>query len=167
MEAVIILDVLRRAGCEVVSAGMRPGPVTASRGVRLLPDSEWNKLVLAAFDALMLPGGTGARSLASDSRVLEAVRSFARAGKWVGAICAAPLVLKAAGVLDGIRFTCHPSVATEMGPGRLEERVVADGRILTSQGPGTAFEFALAMVERLKGAAAAKDVAAPMLLPQR
>jgi protein deglycase len=164
MEAVIVIDVLRRAGWDVVSAGVGGPVVTASRGVKLVPDAAWNDVDPAGFDALMIPGGRGARALAAEARVLDAVRAFRRAGKWVGAICAGPLVLQAAGVLEGVPATCHPSVAGELAGERSRERVVAHDRILTSQGPGTAFEFALALIRAIDGEAAADAVAGPMVL---
>ena len=164
MEAVIIVDVLRRAGWQVTSVGMKPGLITASRGVKLQPDRSWGDITVADFDVLAIPGGKGARTLAADPRVLEAVREFRKAGKWIGAICAAPLVLQAAGVLDGVKATCHPSVASELHVPREEERVVVDGRIITSRGPGTAFEFALTLIRLLDGPEAADKVAGPMIL---
>ena len=91
MEAVVVVDVLRRGGLEVVAVGLKEGPVTASRGVRLLPDSPWPERAWEQFDALVLPGGgPGTQALLADARVLEAVREFARAGRLRAAICAAP-----------------------------------------------------------------------------
>ena len=165
MEAVIIIDALRRAGWDVVAAGMKPGAILASRGVKIQPDLPWEQIDPSTFDAVMIPGGKGARSLAADTRILEAVRDFRTAGKWIGAICAAPLVLQAAGILNGVRATCHPSVAAELTSARHEnQRVVVDGRIITSQGPGTAFEFALTLIRLAEGPAAADTVAGPMIL---
>jgi 4-methyl-5(b-hydroxyethyl)-thiazole monophosphate biosynthesis len=165
MEAVIIVDVLRRAGWGVTVAGMDPGPVTASRGVKILPDLHWDEAVPASFDALVIPGGKGVRSLAKDRRILDAAREFDKAGKWIGAICAGPLVLRAAGLLEGRRVTCHPSVAAELGiQWQRNDRVVVDGRLVTSQGPGTALEFAVTLIRLIEGPESATKVAAPLIL---
>ena len=168
IEAVIIVDVLRRAQWDVVAAGLKPGPVTASRGVQLLPDATWSDALPDSFDVLLLPGGSeGTANLSSDDRVLASIRRFVVEGKLVGAICAAPLALQAAGVLDGRRATCHPGVRAELtAPDASDERVVIDGRIITSQGPGTAFEFALAVIEAMDGSVAANKIAAGLVLPR-
>lgn len=168
MEAVIAMDILRRAGIDVVSAALGTRrEVTASRGVRLLADALWQDQTPLAYDALLLPGGAvGARTLMSDARVLAALRAHVAAGRLVAAVCAAPLVLQAAGVLDGVAATCHPAVAAELTRAvHRAERVVRTAGIITSQGPGTSMEFALAVVERLAGRPAAEQVAAGLVLP--
>ena len=167
MEAVIIIDVLRRSGWEVVAAGVTPSPILASRGVRLLADAEWSQLDPAAFDILIIPGGAGGTDvLAQTPSVLAAVRDFRAAGKPLAAICAGPLVLQAAGVLHGVRATCHPGVASRLtATPRLPERVVVDGNTITSQGPGTTMEFALAIIEHVDGARTAKAVAPGLMMP--
>ena len=165
MEAVITVDVLRRAGWHVTLAGMKPGLVTASRGVRIQPDAAWDEVDPATFDAIMIPGGKAAHDLARDERLLASVRAHHRAGKWIGAICAAPLVLQAAGILDGVRATCHPSVTDQLTRAKhAPERVIVSGRIITSQGPATTFDFALALVRAIDGDAAARTIAAGMVL---
>ena len=165
MEAVIAIDVLRRAGWEVVAAGMKEELVTASRGVRIQPDATWDRIDPASFDVIVLPGGAkGAETLARDARLLAAIREFHTAEKWLAAICAAPIVLQAAGVLKDRNFTCHPSAVAEVTTGhRCDERVVVDGHIVTSQGPGTAFDFALTLIRLIDGEAAAARIASQML----
>lgn len=166
MEAVIIVDVLRRAEWTVMTAGVDEGVITASRGVRLLPDMPLGEVTADSFDVLMIPGGAGGvERLAADRRVLDLVRSFSRAAKWIGAVCAGPLVLQAAGILAGRKVTCHPAAAARLtATPRLEDRVVSDDRLLTSQGPGTSFEFALAMVSLVDGKAKANALAKSMVL---
>jgi 4-methyl-5(b-hydroxyethyl)-thiazole monophosphate biosynthesis len=166
IEAVVMLDVFRRAGFRVTAAGLAAGPVIASRGVRLLPDTDWDSCNPLDHDMLVLPGGAeGAKTLAADRRVIDAIRQFVKAGKILGAICAAPLVLQAAGVLDGRRATCHPSMRSQLTAAILvNDRVVVDGRIVTSQGPGTAFEFALTLVRLAASSAQADAVAAGLIL---
>ena len=166
MEAVILIDVFRRAQFEVTSAGLKPGVITASRGVRLVPDLSWAELGEREFDVLVIPGGMeGTRQLMGDERVLARIRRMVEETKWVGAICAGPLVLQAAGVLKGRRMTCHPGVVDQVTvTARLPDRVVTDGRLITSQGPGTTFEFALEMIRQVAGAVLAQRVAEGLLV---
>ena len=164
MEAVIVIDTLRRAGFEVVAAGLKAGPLTASRGVRLIPDTTLDEVRAADFDALVLPGGKGVALLRQDARVLNAVRTLHAAGRWVCAVCAAPLVLQEAGILAGRRVTCFPGVAEELtATRRLADRVVVDGNLITSQGAGTTLEFALEIVRQMGGAALAERVGEAMV----
>jgi protein DJ-1 len=168
MEAVIVVDVLRRAEVEVVLAGLDgEAPVRCSRGVRIAPDVALSGLS-GDVDALVLPGGKGgADRLAASPVVGELLRAQAASGRLVAAICAAPIALAAHGVFAGRRMTCHPSVNDVVAAhGRLaEEPVVEDGQLVTSRGPGTAFLFALALVARLRGPDVAAKVRAPMMLP--
>lgn len=166
MEAVIVIDVLRRAGWEVCAAGLRPGPVTASRGVRLMADCLWDEIDPMLFDLIVLPGGNqGTEQLRRDVRVLGALRAFHEAGKIVAAVCAAPLVLQEAGLLAGRKATCHPGAAPRLTvTKRLDERVVIDGRVVTSQGPGTSMAFALALVSIVDGEAHAEEIGRGLVL---
>jgi len=166
LETVTIVDVLRRAGAEVVLAGLAEGPVTCSRGVVLVPDAPLEGQRAADFDAVVLPGGAGgAQRLRDDPRVQAILRAAWSAERVVAAICAAPIALQPAGVLEGRAVTSHPSVREELhGALYRDDRVVRDGRLLTSRGPGTALEFALALVAELCGTQKAAQVAAPMVL---
>ncbi|MBL7077817.1 MAG: DJ-1/PfpI family protein [Kiritimatiellae bacterium] len=169
MEAVIVADTLRRARWEVVLAGLKPGVVTASRGVKLQPDTTWADIDPATFDILVLPGGAGgATHLASDSRVTEALHAFRAADKWIAAICAAPaVVLHAAGITLARRATCYPGMEAGLqGTDWQNERVVVDDQIVTSRGPGTSFEFALTLIRLIDGDEAANEVASGMLVSQ-
>ena len=168
MEAVIIIDVLRRADWEVVSVGLTDAIVTASRGVRLAPDKGWTAIDPGDFDWIVLPGGMpGTEALMADERVLDALRRHVEAGRPCAAICAAPLVLQAAGLLSGRTYTSHPSVASRLTEGqRTDDRVVRDNGLITSQGPGTAFEFALAIVAADAGPEKTSQLAAAMVLPR-
>ena len=154
IEAVTIVDVLRRAGLDVTVAGLRPGAVTGSHGIAVTPDADLGDLDTTSFTMVVLPGGQpGTRHLAEDARVVALVRRLHEEGRPVAAICAAPLVLHKAGVLGGVHVTSHPSVRG-MLPGvdvRSEPRVVRSGHVTTSQGAGTAMDFALALVADLCG----------------
>jgi 4-methyl-5(b-hydroxyethyl)-thiazole monophosphate biosynthesis len=166
MEAVIVVDVLRRAECTVITAGLKTTAVTASRNVVLMADCLFAEVSIDEMDALVLPGGNlGTAALRADPRVASAARRMFGRGKIVAAICAAPLVLQDAGLLEGRRFTSHPGVKNQFIQGiRVEDRVVEEANLITSQGPGTAFEFALAVAARLKGKTMATAVAVAMVM---
>jgi protein deglycase len=167
IEAVTLIDVLRRAGIEVRVAGLAPGPVTGSHGITLHTDGTLDDVDAAGLSMLVLPGGQpGTDNLAGDARVLGLVRELADSGRRVAAICAAPLVLAEAGVLEGRAATSHPSVRGRLRGARVDERtrVVRAGKILTSQGPGTALEFALEIVAELRGPEKARELGEAMLV---
>lgn len=167
IEAVTIIDVLRRAGLEVTVAGLKPGHVRGSHGIVLTPDVELGALDLGRFTMVVLPGGMpGTRNLMADERVLGLVRRLHREGKRTAAICAAPLVLHAAGVLRGVAVTSHPSVRKELAGALVQDgpRVVHAGAVITSQGAGTAMEFALDLVRVLCGAPKADELGQAMIV---
>jgi len=162
LEAVTIVDLLRRAGIEVVTAGLQPGTVRGSRGTVLVPDATLDAALDRDYDMVVLPGGQpGARNLELDPRIASLLRRMAQQNKYTAAICAAPKVLAAAGLLDGRRATTYPGT---LDPARyprvrLEQlAVVADGKVVTSRGPGTAMDFALELIELLAGADARAKV---------
>lgn len=159
LEAVAPIDLLRRAGAEVVIASLgNEGTVIGRNGIRVVADTTLAAVEKQTFDCLLLPGGPGVKHLRADRRVVDLVRRQSSEGRWIAAICAAPTVLKDAGLIPGVRFTAHPSVASEL-PGLLsDQRVVRDGRIITSRGAGTAIEFGLEVISALCGPAAAQTV---------
>jgi 4-methyl-5(b-hydroxyethyl)-thiazole monophosphate biosynthesis len=166
IEAVTIVDVLRRAGLDVTVAGLKSGAVRGAHGIGWMPDAELGALDPDAFTMIVLPGGMpGTRNLMADERVLALVRRLHREGRRTAAICAAPLVLHAAGVLRGVAVTSHPSVQAELADALVqrEPRVLRSGAIITSQGAGTALEFALALVDDLCGAAQAAELGRSMV----
>lgn len=162
IEAMASIDVLRRAGIEVDTFGLVGNVVTGSHGVRVWADKRLAELRVEHYDALILPGGPGYQELLKSSRVLELVRQFDAQHKLLAAICAAPLVLAKAGVLKGRRVTIYPGMEKELEYPR-PERVVLDGHILTAQGPAVALQFALKVVEQLKGKEVAREVASRLL----
>jgi 4-methyl-5(b-hydroxyethyl)-thiazole monophosphate biosynthesis len=167
MEAVIIIDTLRRAEWDVTVAGLTAGTIEASRGVRIVPDTPWDQIKPDDFDVLLLPGGFGGtQALCEHAGVQKALRDFVSNDKWVGSICAAALALHEAGILAGKRFTCYPGVEEKL-PADVQpvnEAVVVDGRLITSQGPGTAFEFALKVIEECGSPNLSAEVRAGLLL---
>ncbi len=160
LEAVTIIDVLRRAGIDVVVASLAGSPVTGSHGIRLAADTPLAALAEQDFDMIALPGGMpGADHLRKDARIAAIVRRLHGAGRPVAAICAAPMVLAAAGVLDGRRATSFPGFLDDAGGTTVTgEAVVVDRGVITSRGPGTALDFALALVEELGGGDARREV---------
>lgn len=168
IEAVITIDVLRRAGINVTVAGVDGAdPIRCSRGVMITPDVALEE-VSGEFDIVVLPGGTeGAQRLAEAPAVGKLLRNQEGAGRWVGAICAAPVALKQHGVFQGRRMTSHPSVRAllEDWAEYSEHPVIEDGNLITSRGPGTAFAFALRIVGALTDAERMVHVRAPMMFP--
>ncbi|MDQ2695801.1 MAG: DJ-1/PfpI family protein [Pseudomonadota bacterium] len=152
LEAVTVIDLLRRGGVEVVVAGVDAGPVTASRRVTVVPDVGLNDVLAADFDMVVLPGGIGAQRLEADERIARLLQRQQAAGRYAAAICAAPRVLAAAGLLEGRTATAYPGTLDGVAGVRVSSQaVVQDGRIITSRGPGTAMDFALTLVEVLCG----------------
>lgn len=155
LEAVTVVDLLRRAQIDVVTAGLDAGPVRGSRGTVLVPDATLDEAIRHDYDMIVLPGGLpGATHLEADARIIALLRKMAAGGKHTAAICAAPKVLATAGLLDGKRATGYPGTldAKSFPRIRIEDSpVVQDGRVITSRGPGTAMDFALSLIETLVG----------------
>lgn len=155
IEAVTVIDILRRAGIEVISAGLTDGPVKGSRGVTVVPDTGVHRILEDDFDMVVLPGGLpGTTNLRLDKRIHDIVKRVHERKGYVTAICAAPTIYAELGFLEGRRATSHPSTAEEVSAKTgeySEDRVVVDGHFITSRSPGTAMEFALKLVEVLEG----------------
>ena len=167
IEAITIVDVLRRAGVTVDVAGTEPGPITGSHGITVAPDRTLAGIDAGAYDLVALPGGMpGTLHLRAHPEVRRIVRDLSERGRYTTAICAAPTVLAAAGVTAGRALTSHPSVARELaGAAYREDAVVADGPVITSRGAGTAMEFALTLVETLVDRATAERLRQHMVVP--
>ncbi len=160
LELVAPVDVLRRAGAEVVMATLGESmEVTGRNGLGLRGDAPLDGVESAAFDLLLIPGGAAVSALRKDGRAADLARRFVADGKPVAAICAGPLVLEDAGLLEGKRFTAHSSAVNELPGAQTGERVIEDGLIITSRGAGTALEFGLALVDRLFGEAKEEEIA--------
>ena len=168
IEASTILDVLRRGGLTVVTASLAAACVKGAHGMCVCADTTLDDaLAKGPYDAVVLPGGMpGAAHLRDDARVRKAVVDVIEQGGTAAAICAAPIVLEAAGVLSGRRATCYPGFESQLvsAEERATDRVVEDGPVITSRGPGTALEFATFLVERLVDANTADGLRQGMLL---
>lgn len=160
IEALTVVDILRRSGAEVITAGTAEGVITGRNGIKVEPDAVLDDAMGFDYDLIVLPGGAvGTENLRKDERVARLVKDYMAREKLVSAICAAPTVLSDAGVAAGRTVTSHPSVRGELkGATVTDERVVVDGNLVTSQGPGTAMEFAFKLVEILFGPEKAAEV---------
>lgn len=170
LEAVTVIDLLRRAGIDVTTAGLDGAAVTASRGVGLIPDTGLDEALQHEYDMVVLPGGAGgADRLGDDERIRDLLLKMADSERFTAAICAGPKVLAGAGLLEGRRATSFPSAmdfVVEHGADYAKDPVVQDGRVITSRGPGTAMDFALALIEQLAGADKRREVEAGLQRPR-
>ncbi|NNM79936.1 MAG: DJ-1/PfpI family protein [Gallionella sp.] len=165
LEAVTIVNILRRGGVAVSLAGLTAGLLRGSRGVMLQPDTTLEAALDREFDMIVLPGGQpGTNHLKSDQRVSQLLQKMNAQDKYVTAICAAPSVLAEAGLLEGKRATSFPTCLDDYpNVMRHMTAVVEDGKLITSRGPGTAMDFALILLERLAGAAKRQEVEAGLV----
>jgi 4-methyl-5(b-hydroxyethyl)-thiazole monophosphate biosynthesis len=165
IEALAPVDLLRRAGAEVVLASVHGGRQVAGRcGITVQADAALAEVADQPFDLLLIPGGPGVKELRADRRAALLASRFVREGRPVAAICAAPTVLADAGLLANKRFTAHFSVHADLPQALVNERVVKDGLLITSRGAGTAVEFGMALVEELLGKPKAEEIARAIML---
>jgi 4-methyl-5(b-hydroxyethyl)-thiazole monophosphate biosynthesis len=166
LEAVSIIDILRRADAHVTVASVGGIQVTASRRTRLVADALIGDCAGQTYDMIACPGGMPGSERLRDSTDLTALLvAQEEAGRFIAAICAAPVVvLQHHGLIAGRRATCHPTVAERLQErSALTDRVVVDGNLITSRGPGTAIEFGLELVAQLVGREKAREIARAML----
>lgn len=162
IEAVTIIDVLRRGEVGVTTASLSAKRVTGSHQISIEADALLENVAVEDFDALVLPGGPASKTLREDAHAQATIKRAAAAGKLLAAVCAAPTALEVAGVLAGKRATSYPGNPLPSAHW-VEETVVQDGDVITSRGPGTTMAFALAVVERLSGRETAKTTAERLL----
>ncbi len=168
LEAVTLIDLLRRAQIDVVTASLTEDlAVTASRGVTLLADTTLDAVLNDDFVMIVLPGGQpGTNNLNADLRIHQLLKRMAADDKWLAAICAAPLVLASAGLLNGFQATAYPGVLDADKWPQItlrEDPVVIDVRRVTSRGPGTAMDFALTLIELLINSARREQIAVSLV----
>ncbi|KAI8045057.1 protein dj-1beta [Drosophila gunungcola] len=169
MEFIIAADVLRRAGIKVTVAGLNDAePVKCSRDVQILPDTSLAKVSSDKFDVVVLPGGLGGSNAMAESTVVgEILKSQESSGGLIAAICAAPTVLAKHGIASGKSLTSYPSMKPQLADQYSyvdDKSVVKDGNLITSRGPGTAYEFALKIAEELAGKEKVQEVAKGLLV---
>jgi len=162
LEAVTIIDLLRRAEVKVITASLDEKPIVASRGTKLLADTTLNQVINDDFDMVVLPGGLpGADNLNADQRIHQILKRSIESNQYVAAICAAPKVLASAGLLNDKKATAYPGVLEAIENNAFEitgAAVEKDGKVLTSRGPGTAMDFALEIIDCLLGNEKRKEV---------
>ena len=162
IEAITVIDILRRAGVEVTVAALEKRQIIGAHGVEIKTDTVLSDIKPLDFDLLVLAGGAAnAKSLCENETAQQVIREFDAVKKLIGAICAAPTALAAAGVIRG-KYTCFGGYEKEIGGQFVEAKVVESGNVITSQGAGTAGEFAFKLVEKLVGADAAQTLRARM-----
>ena len=160
LEAAAPIDLLRRAGANVCVVSVSGGKEIVGRSrIKIVCDAVLGEVKDADFDAVALAGGPGTNSVAENPAAVEFIKRHFERGALVAAICAAPVVLKKAGALEGKKCTAHFSRAAELENCDETAAVVADGNVITSRGAGTAVEFGLKIAEYLFSEKIAKDVA--------
>jgi 4-methyl-5(b-hydroxyethyl)-thiazole monophosphate biosynthesis len=151
LEVIAVIDILRRAGITIDLVGVPMTSIIGRNGIRLATDKRLNEIKIEEYDGIVLSGGgKNVENLMRSSIIIQAIQKLNSRGKLVAAICAAPKLLAKAGVLEKKRATIYPGLEKEL-PYPRDGRVIVDGNIITSQGPGTALEFALKIVEILLG----------------
>lgn len=167
IEAITVIDILRRAGIEVITAGINNIKVQGSHGITVIADKKLAG-IKGDFDACALPGGMpGAANLASSENVNSLIKQMHKNGKIIAAICASPaIVLAPLGILQNKTAVCYPGMQENFSRETIykEEAVVIDGNIITSRGPATALLFALAIVEKLSGKETSEKIKKAVLI---
>jgi 4-methyl-5(b-hydroxyethyl)-thiazole monophosphate biosynthesis len=159
IELVVPVDIFRRCGLDVILVSSKKSPdVSAAHEMKLTADKTIDKLKLDDFDCLLLPGGPGSFMLKDDPNVINLVKFFHEKNKLICAICAAPIILHKAGVLQNKKYCCHPCAHDVLKDADRDARVVVDENLITAKGPGVAIEFALLIVEHLCGASVASHI---------
>jgi len=170
IEAITVIDVLRRCGVGLEIVGLRKGYVRSARGVKIIPDKSIDEIAnesIASFDAVILPGGgEGVENLKKSEKVRKLLNDFMSKSKQIAAICAAPTALASFGLLKNKKATVYPGLENELKEAGAEianSKVIVDGNIITSRGPGTASDFAFEIARKLAGKEKTEEVAKAML----
>ena len=158
IEAITAIDLLSRANVEIFQASVSDEELVTGRSGITLKTTDPLSEVIGHFDVTILPGGPGIMKLRQNPIICQRLKQAHKSGGMIACICAAPLLLKDAGLLTGLEYTAHPSTSEELDQALLES-IVQDGQVITSRGAGTATEFALAIVDQLCGSHAAKEIA--------
>lgn len=164
IEALATVDILRRAGI-VVTTVSTTGKVNVvgKNAVEVKADALFEEVFKDDADMLIIPGGPGVANLDKHQGLKELIKEYNQKGKWIAAICAAPTILGKLGLLEEKNAICYPGCENDLTRAKLLDLpVVVDGNIITSKGPGTAFQFAFKIVEILKGKEKAEDVSKGM-----
>jgi len=156
IEAFTVVDVLRRANIKIDTVGVIGSVIQSKNGVKVIVDRTLNQANPNDYDAIILPGGSpGYQNLGRSAKIIEILKTFNSQNKLIGAICGAPTILAKAGLLDDKKATIYPGFEKMLSYPR-DKPVVVDGNVITSQGPGTAIDFALKIVSRILNPAEAQ-----------
>jgi len=165
IEALSVVDVLRRAAIEVVMVGIGGIRITSARGITICMDTTIDDLNHEEIDMIVLPGGMpGVSNLENNSLVVQNIKAFKKQGKWLAAICAAPSILGKAGLLIGEKATCYPGYEKYLEQCEYsDEKTVISHKIITSKSAGTALEFAFVVLEVISGKLTADNIKKAMV----
>jgi 4-methyl-5(b-hydroxyethyl)-thiazole monophosphate biosynthesis len=167
VEAITVADLLSRGGIPVETVSVvKREEVTGAHGIRVIADILYEDADHEKCEMIVLPGGgDGARRLLAHESVERQLADFAGKGKWIAAICAAPMILSRHGLLAGREATIYRGMEAELKDARYrDEDVVVSGNIITSRGPGTAMSFSLKLIEILRGEKTAAQVKDRLLI---
>ncbi|MGL6173362.1 MAG: DJ-1 family glyoxalase III [Cellulosilyticaceae bacterium] len=166
VEALATVDVLRRAGVEVLMVGINGRSIVSSRNISINMDRELDEVEWDKIEMIVLPGGIpGVDNLFADKKLCEVIKNFKEQEKWIGAICAAPSILGRLGILIGENVTCYPGFEKFLeGATVTHERVTKSNKIITGIGAGASFEFAFCLLETLKGKQVADELKKAMIM---
>ena len=164
-EAIVPIDIMRRAGIEVTLLAINASlEVKGAHGITIMADALLKDTDTSDATLLLLPGGPGTKELSQNLPVREVVAHFAKTGRWIAAICAAPMILGQLGLLHGRRATCYPGYEIELkGANLTNADVVVSDKIITARGAGVSFRFGFEIISQLKGQDAADDTAKKMM----
>ncbi len=165
-EAIVPVDLLRRAGIPVMTVGISGKTIYGSHKIGIAADITLEEMDLDRMDMLVLPGGLGGvASIKGCEQAIDAIRFTAAKGKWIGAICAAPTILAQLGIIAGKKAVCYPGCEEDMGSAQMQQGpCVQDGNIITGASAGCAVPFALKLIEALKGKTEAERIAAQIVI---
>ena len=167
IEALTVVDIIRRAQLEITTISITDKKeVTSSQNITFFADAIGSEVDFDGYDAIVLPGGMpGTLHMAQHSGLTDMIKSFNASGRRLAAICAAPIVFAGCGILSGKKAVIYPGMEEHLGDAEVSSsRVQTDGNIITSQGPGTAMEFALEIIRTVKGEAAADEIRRELLM---
>lgn len=166
-EAIAPLDLLRRAGVEVLTVGLNGKVIYGSHNIGVEADIDISELDLTDLEMIVLPGGLGGvASIRASKEAMEAIRFAYENGKYTAAICAGPTVLADLGIVDGKNATCYPGCENGMGQAIMAENAasVIDGKLITGTSAGCAIPFGLSLIEVLKGKEEAERIAKQIVI---
>lgn len=168
VEALAVVDVLRRGGVDVSMVGVTGKTVVSARQISINMDQTIDEVNHDEIDMMVLPGGIpGVDNLKVNETLVQNLKAFKKEGKWIAAICAGPSILGELGLLEGEKATCYPGYEEALvGATVVNERAVVSNKIITGKGAGAALEFGLTILSVIKGEEVANKVAKGMIITE-